>query len=80
MLNSLLKSRGVSYSFQSGSLAFFALAILLPFVVPGKQISVSPLTISSYADTEVSTNIVFNKIGCNNKIYSPMIKSKIIFS
>jgi hypothetical protein len=61
MLNSLLKSRGVSYSFQSGSLAFFALAILLPLVAPGKQISVSPLPISSYADTEVSTNIVFNK-------------------
>ena len=61
MLNSILKARGVSYSFQSGSLVFFVLAILLPFVAPGKQISVSPLPISSYADTEVSTNIVFNK-------------------
>ena len=42
-------------------LAFFALAVLLPFVAPGKQISVSPLPVSPYADTEVSTNIVFNR-------------------
>ena len=60
MLNSLLKARGVSYPFQGGSLIFFALAVLLPFVVPAKQISVSPLPVSPYADTEVSTNIVFN--------------------
>ena len=61
MLNSLLKARGVSYPFQGGSLIFFALAVLLPFVVPAKQISVSPLPVSPYADTEVSTNIVFNR-------------------
>jgi hypothetical protein len=61
MLNSLPKARGVSYSFQGGSLTFFALAVLLPFVVPAKQISVSPLPVSPYADTEVSTNIVFNR-------------------
>jgi hypothetical protein len=67
MLNSILKARGVSYSFQSGSLVFFALAILLPFVAPGKQISVSPLPISSYADTEVSTNIVFNRCSSDVK-------------
>jgi hypothetical protein len=61
MLNSLLKVRGVSYSFKKGSYLFFALAVLLPLVAPGKQISVSPLPISPYADTEVSTNIVFNR-------------------
>ena len=61
MLNSLLKARGVSYPFQGGLLTFFALAVLLPFVAPAKQISVSPLPVSPYADTEVSTNIVFNR-------------------
>ena len=61
MLNSLLKARGVSYPFQGGVLTFFALAVLLPFVAPAKQISVSPLPVSPYADTEVSTNIVFNR-------------------
>ena len=61
MLNSLLKVRGVSYSFQGGSLVFFALAILLPLVAPAKQISVSPLPMSPFADTEVATNIVFNR-------------------
>ena len=61
MLNSLLKARGVSYPFQGGLLTFFALAVLLPFVAPAKQISFSPLPVSPYADTEVSTNIVFNR-------------------
>lgn len=61
MLNSLLIARGVSYPFQGGVLTFFALAVLLPFVAPAKQISVSPLPVSPYADTEVSTNIVFNR-------------------
>lgn len=61
MLNSLLKARGVSYPFQGGSLTFFALAVLLPLVTPAKQISVSPLSVSPYADTEVATNIVFNR-------------------
>ena len=61
MSNSLLRARGVSCCCQGGSLTFFALAVLLPFVVPAKQISVSPLPVSPYADTEVSTNIVFNR-------------------
>lgn len=61
MLNSLLKARGGSYPFQGGSLTFFALAVLLPLVTPAKQISVSPLPVSPYADTEVATNIVFNR-------------------
>ena len=56
MLNSFLKARGVSYPFQGGVLTFFALAVLLPFVAPAKQISVSPLPVSPYADTEVSTS------------------------
>ena len=45
MLSSLLKARGVSYPFQGGVLTFFALAVLLPFVTPAKQISVSPLPV-----------------------------------
>ena len=61
MLNSLLKARGVSYPFQGGSLTFFVLAVLLPLVIPAKQISLSPLPVSSFADTEVATNIVFNR-------------------
>ena len=56
MLNSFLKARGVSYPFQGGAHAFFALVVLLPFVAHAKQISVSPLPVSPYADTEVSTS------------------------
>jgi hypothetical protein len=40
---------------------FCALAILLSFATYAKEFNVSPLPISSYADTEVSTNIVFNR-------------------
>ena len=46
---------------RGGSLVCFALAVLLPLITPAKQISVSPLPVSPYADTEVSTNIVFNR-------------------
>ena len=34
--------------------------LLLPFVVSAKEITLSPLPTSPYADTEVSTNIAFN--------------------
>ena len=61
MLNLLLNARGISCCRYGGSLVCFALAILLPLGVPAKQISVSPLPVSPYADTEVSTNIVFNR-------------------
>ena len=61
MLNSLLRARGVSCYCHGGSLLFCALAILLSFATYAKEFNVSPLPISSYADTEVSTNIVFNR-------------------
>ncbi len=61
MLDSLLKVKGISCSFQGEALAFFALAALYPLAVPAKQISVSPLPASPYVDTEAATNIVFNK-------------------
>lgn len=61
MIKLLLKARGVFCSFQGGSLVFFLLAVLLPLATPAKQISVSPLPVSPYADTEVTTNIIFNK-------------------
>jgi hypothetical protein len=61
MLNSLLKVRCVSYSFKKGSLVFFALAVLLSFATYAKEFNVSLLPVSPYADTEVSTNIVFNR-------------------
>lgn len=60
MLNSLLKVIGVFCYCHGRSHLFCALAVLLPLVAPGKQISVSPLPISPYTDTEVSTNIVFS--------------------
>ena len=44
-----------------GTFVFFALSILLPLVAPAKQISVSPLPMSPFVDTEVTTNIVFNR-------------------
>ena len=47
MLSSLLIARGVSYPSQGGAHAFFALVVLLPFVTPAKQISVSPLPVSN---------------------------------
>ena len=37
-----------------------AIAILLPLSVIAKTIDVPPLPVSPYADTEVSTNVVFN--------------------
>ena len=61
MLNTHSYTRYIDCFGRGELLAFFALAVLLPFVAPGKQISVSPLPVSPYADTEVSTNIVFNK-------------------
>lgn len=60
MLNLLLKARGTSCCRYGGSLVCFALAILLPLGVPAKEFNVSPLPVSPYADTEVTTNIVFN--------------------
>lgn len=60
MLNLLLKARGISCCRYGGSLVCFALAILLPLGVPAKEFNVSPLPVSPYADTEVTTNIVFN--------------------
>ena len=44
-----------------GTFVFFALSILLPLVVPAKEFNVSPLPVSPYIDTEVATNIVFNR-------------------
>ena len=61
MLNSLLEVKGFSCSFQSGSLAFFALAVLHSSATYAKEFNVSPLPVSPYADTEVATNIVFNR-------------------
>ncbi len=43
-----------------GSLAVSIAALLLPSVAFAKQFSVSPMPASPYADTEVTTNIVFN--------------------
>lgn len=56
----LLQARGVSCFGRGGSLAFAAFAILLGFVASAKEFSVPPMPVSPYADTEVSTNIVFN--------------------
>jgi hypothetical protein len=53
--------RGVACYCHGGSLLFCALAILLSFAAYAKEFNVSPLPISPYADTEVSTNIVFNR-------------------
>lgn len=60
MLNSLLRARGVSCYCHGGSLLFWALAILLPFVISAKTFSIPPLPVSPYADAEISTNIAFN--------------------
>ena len=61
MLNSLLIARGVSCYCHGAALLIGAFAILLSFAACAKEFNVSPLPISSYADTEVSTNIVFNR-------------------
>ena len=61
MLNTLLKSRGISCHGLVGSFLISALAILFSFAAYAKEFNVSPLPTSLYADTEVSTNIVFNK-------------------
>ena len=45
---------------SGGSLAIFLLALLLPFVISAKQLTVSPLPLSPYVDTVITTNIVFN--------------------
>ena len=61
MLNSLLIARGVSCYCHGAALLICAFAILLSFAACAKEFNVSPLPISPYADTEVSTNIVFNR-------------------
>ena len=61
MSNSLLRARGVFCYYHGGSLAFFALAVLLSSATYAKEFNVSPLPVSPYADTEVATNIVFNR-------------------
>ena len=45
---------------QALSRFFTRFLLLLPFVVSAKEITLSPLPTSPYADTEVSTNIAFN--------------------
>jgi hypothetical protein len=61
MLNSLLRARTVSSYYCKESLLICAFAILLSFATYAKEFNVSPLPVSPYADTEVTTNIVFNK-------------------
>ena len=61
MLNSLLKARGAFCYYHGGSLLISALAILLSSAAYAKEFNVSPLPVSPYADTEVATNIVFNR-------------------
>jgi hypothetical protein len=60
MLNSLLRARGVSCYCHGGSRLICALAILLSFATYANEFNISPLPVSPYADTEVTTNIVFN--------------------
>ena len=62
MLNSIPYTRGVSINRFGGSLLICALAILFSFAAYAKEFNISPLPLSPYADTEVSTNIVFNKL------------------
>ena len=60
MLKSLLKGRGIFCNCHGESLLICALAILHFFVVFARDVNISPLPVSDYADTEVTTNIVFN--------------------
>ena len=62
MLNSIPYTRGVSINRFGGSLLICALAILFSFAAYAKEFNISPLPLSPYADTEVATNIVFNKL------------------
>lgn len=43
-----------------GKGVLLALAVLPVFAASAKEFSVPPMPVSAYADTEVSTNIIFN--------------------
>ena len=61
MINTKISAKAF-FSYESKNrFSFLALAICMPIILLAKNIDISSLPISNYADTEVATNVVLNK-------------------